>query len=436
MRTPYTCCIIVLLPLMLCLVVYLTRSPVPRSSPHQYPVNARHPIYTQDKAWNELRACGDAIGPDAVESSAAMKWKPGAGPPDPRAPEVVESLVAAQPAFRHLRASRREPDFQPSRYEFLTPEFCAVVRLAYFPAVEGLRKGDIEPALDYVAACSRYGMQTWRGFQDEEALNTNMPLLASVVELAGALPKDRRREFLRNLNTWVDQQRAFDEQLLVLREWQVDSFLNPSTFKLQFRARLQPQLGELTLILRAKWDRWLFFVRDGDFHSLKGDADRYWRSDLPSNSLENALWTCRYLMAPAETVSTMASYSRSYPAVVDPLTDLTVKYNDTRLRWEAWRLSMALDLYLEEKGVAAKRLEDLVAAGLLIEVPSDPYHLKEAESRGLPQAPLGYDGEKIWSVGWDGIDQKGARRVYKLSAPLPDGDLIVWEAATGTADPR
>jgi hypothetical protein len=84
-------------------------------------------------------------------------------------------------------------------------------------------------------------------------------------------------------------------------------------------------------------------------------------------------------------------------------------------------LALSLQLYFREQGHFPKTLDELVKAGYLKAIPTDPF------AKGRPVqyqlALKASDGAILWSVGFDGVDQ-GGKPAEQDADQLAPGDIV------------
>lgn len=154
------------------------------------------------------------------------------------------------------------------------------------------------------------------------------------------------------------------------------------------------RLSKVTPQIWNKYHRWIYLVEMGRCDELLIEEGRHWENHLHRRPYQDTLLRWQERLFPLLT--------ETYVVNTD-LTPPTSLYFDARLDWESSRLLLALSLYQSKHNRFPKTLEELVEDRLLPELPMDPYFRKS-----LPRtSPLEYDGQQVWSVGWNGLEEKG-----------------------------
>ena len=397
------------------LTLFVTRPAVPDSSPATYPSAPKSPIEEGRNSW-ELYAQAEVAYLNGKEPSALLEGES----------EPVE-VINYNPALELLREARLRPNFRCAPDETFTStellEYCFAV------AEIELDRGKLNYALDGLTALSRLTMHSSHRFSGSLGLGDAESTLKTLRSKILGLSIDHRERLLADLNRLVDEQSTFVEFLQAQRDhtirrvWTQPSSNSPSRISQLMHQRRVDSRSKTSDYTRIKFDRWIHLVKQGDLAATKREWELYWRPILPVSAFENVLFIGHYFLFPGRVSANMANrYTIQPTTVADPLTDLLVSYNQRRLLWESMRLELAISIFHDRYQQPPKYLKMLVSDGLLSHLPRDPYFRKGESSR----VTLQYDGEKCWSVGWDGIDQGGEKVLTSYTSIASQGDLIVW----------
>lgn len=206
--------------------------------------------------------------------------------------------------------------------------------------------------------------------------------------------------FLAELNALDRQARPVDEWLVRER----DAFLAqlgteelPLDQQAEVRVKAQAALDHQIALLRAR--------------------------DVRGRELD----TRRYQDPGAHLAPRLALHAREMAAYI-PLSGLLPSLGRAEWRlwiaeaeFDAWRVKVAATIYRRTRGKTPDSLQALVPA-YLPALPPDPFRAG---------ATLRFERGRLWSVGWDGQDQQGARPIpfdrpgYRFRPLEQDGDLVL-----------
>ena len=297
-----------------------------------------------------------------------------------------------------------------------------------WPEVQvALAKRDVEKVLDYVALVSN---QTCTDGLEVYDLSPYSSQIDQVRQQMEAMDHLQKRKTLNQLNILMQNHVSAVHKILTIKNRICSPAYRSPRFPGETGRHKAVDIAEMMV------DRWAYFVESGQVPELLEESKQYWRHR--PTGLGPRFQACFLMrLKPSEMlVSSILHNSDSFPE--GSCSFHTRNYNQHRLFWESWRISLALQLFLSEQQRLPKSLQELVQYKYLTDLPMDPYCLRNLQSGSAALAPLGYDGKKVWSVGWDGLDQQGQRlprngeglpyNNQPCDSILDKGDIVLWES--------
>ncbi|MFP5501898.1 MAG: hypothetical protein ACLGIN_05360, partial [Candidatus Sericytochromatia bacterium] len=306
-----------------------------------------------------------------------------------------------------------------------SPDMVSVQHLARIGALdfqERWRRGDYSGATDRAIEVLGLG----RRLASSRHETVIVPLVGTVISAnqhgvidreAGTLtgvPAPELQRFLSGLNR-IDAYEAPVEEVTVLAER--DVWLRIAD---QLQTKGLPEKdaaydwavwlihGNLNTHSRNLYDGLAAKIAARDFEGADAMVDRL---SLPFPQVMLSM-----LFHPGDTVSIMLL------SIQSTTLGATEKLLAAEARFDALRVRLASELYRRRHGAPPPSLEALVPA-YMAAVPADPFK---------PDRPLRYAKGRLWSVGWDGVDQQGrvatdlkALAKGRRKGKRPPGDLVL-----------